>query len=395
MNPRTLLAILLAAVLPACSRPPAAPVDVPVAATPAEPGPGAEAAAPATPAVPATMKDDHVVAAPRTFDNLTVFPITAKTQVDVGPISTLDDAIRSGRAEVREVGSEAAAAMNIEVRHRSGARVNTLVIENKGTIPVYVLAGTVVKGGNQDRQIGQDFIIDANQVADVDAFCVEHGRWTGQRDGQATGGKFSTASQLVTSSVRAAGQYQKNQGEVWAKVADVNAFNKKSAASGTLMATLDDSEIVKRREALARQVTAYLAGVQPNGDLVGIAYAVDGHVRGARWFVNHTVFDLYRATLVNTAAVDAITASAQRDPTKPAPKIPDLAPAAVTSFIAGIEAAKVAEARDTAAANTNEYKETTAAYGSKTMMKPKKAAGAPPTAAPPPAVMMSSDYLSK
>jgi hypothetical protein len=161
------------------------------------------------------------------------------------------------------------------------------------------------------------------------------------------------------------------------------------------MATLDDGEVVKRRDALARQVTTYLQGVQPNGELVGIAYAVDGRVRGARWFVNHTVFDLYRATLVNTASIDAITAAAQRDPTKPAPKIADLAPAAVTSFIAGIEAAKVGEARDTAAANTNEYKETAAAYGSKTMMKAKKAADAPPASAPPKPVMMSSDYLSK
>ena len=42
--------------------------------------------------------------------------------------------------------------------------MNTLVIENKGDVPIYVLAGTVVKGGKQDRQIGQDFIIEGKKT---------------------------------------------------------------------------------------------------------------------------------------------------------------------------------------------------------------------------------------
>jgi hypothetical protein len=399
------LVFALAAMAVACTHPPAAapnpyaeasPVattDAP-ASTAAPPAAaaradGAEASNPAPSAEPSPekvgVKDMPTIGAPKTFENLTVFPISSKTQIDVGPLTTLDAAVKKGDAEVREVGSGPSA-------HASGARVNALVIENKGKVPIYVLAGTVVKGGNQDRQIGQDFIIDPKQVADVDAFCVEHGRWTGSRDGHATSGKFEAGAQLVTSHVRAAGQYQQNQGEVWAKVADVNAANKKSAASGTLFATLDDGEVAQHKAAMVERVLGYLRSVAPAGGVVGIAYAVDGRVRGARWFANHSIYDLYATTLANTAAVDAITAAASRGPGKPPPAAVALTPASVTSFIAEVEAGKVDATRETPAANTNEYQQSYRAWGSKTKLK--RAMPAPAGAPPAPAPTISHDVLS-
>jgi hypothetical protein len=420
-EPRDLLA--LAAIAPACNRS-ASPNGMPAETAPQNAGvrgdandPGAsvttssvgDGAAGMTvetgPSV--TIADDHTIGQAQVFENLTVFPITSEKQIDVGPMTTLEAALKKHEAEVREVGVEGAQPSPVPVpstRHRhgaasssAGAQVNTLVIENKGTVPIYVLAGTVVKGGNQDRQIGQDFILDAKQTAGVDAFCVEHGRWNAERNGHATEGRFDTMTQLVTSSVRAAGQYQQNQGEVWAKVADVNAANKKSAASGTLLATLDDGDVAKHRAALAGRVLAFLGGVKPSKDVVGIAYAVDGRVRGARWFVNHTIFDLYRETLANTAAVDAITAVAARDPQKPAPTAASLAlaPAAVDAFIHDVAATKVKAERDTQAANVNEYREGEKGYGSKTMFKPRAAAHAPAAAAPAKAIELSEDVLSK
>jgi hypothetical protein len=392
--------LALAAFAPACSRTPTRAAPPSLDPPPSEPATASPRAAPDV--AKAGPTDDHVIGAPRTFENLTVFPITAKTQVDVGPLTTLEAALATHEAEVREIGSAPPSSRgsldesNVQ-RRGGGAQVNALVIENKGAVPIYVLAGTVVKGGNQDRQIGQDFIVDARQVTSVDAFCVEHGRWTGERDGHVTEGKFVTVNQLVTSSVRAAGQYQQNQGEVWAKVADVNAANKKSAASGTLLATLDDGEVAKHRAALAAQVVAYLKDARPEGDVVGLAYAVDGRVRGARWFVNHTIYDLYRQTLVNTAAVDAITASATQDPSKPRLPVEALTPRSVTAFIDEIEATKVKSARAASQANSNEYRESDRGYGSRTMMVMPAATASPggPPAAPAKKVQLSSDFLGK
>ena len=329
------------------------------------------------PAHAAANADDHSIGNATAFGNLVVFPVTSRSQVDVGPLISLDDALAKGTAEVREVAG--------------GGSVNTLVIQNKGTVPVFVLAGTIVKGGNQDRQIGQDFIIESKQTTPVDAFCVEHGRWNGQRNGQSTAGQFGTSEVLATSKVRAAGQYKKDQGEVWSKVSEANSANHQRPASDTFLASVDDAAMKKERAELAAKIEAALGTVQPQQDLVGIGYSIDGDVRGVRWFAHHDVFEMVRKKLVTGIAFDAIVARAEaqaqnRPPsTKPAP-----APAAVEAFVKSVDTAAVSEQRDTAGANVNEYKESSTAYGSKTMFK-----GAPSKPGASPRKPVSSDFTAK
>jgi hypothetical protein len=313
------------------------------------------------------------IGAPKTFDNLTVFPVTSKFQDELGPLTTLDDALAKKAAAVRETGAD-------DQGRVESAQVNALVIENKGTVPIYVLAGTVVKGGKQDRQIGQDFIIGAHQTIPVDAFCIEPGRWTADRNGVATGGQFGSIGILTPSDVRAAAEYHQNQSEVWSKVGEVNAANRKSAASGTLLATIDSADIVEKRTALAGKVDGYLKGVQPGDAVVGFAYAVDGKVRSVRYFANHKVFEMFRTTLVNTAAMDAITAqSVAAASGHPAAAPPPVAPAAVSQFIKDAESGDKKSDRDTPAANMNTYQASDHAYESRTMLK----AGPSPAGQPP------------
>ena len=329
------------------------------------------------PAHASASADDHSIGNPTALGNLVVFPVTSRSQVDVGPLISLDDAIAKGKAEVREVAG--------------GGSVNTLVIQNKGEIPVFVLAGTIVKGGNQDRQIGQDFIIESKQTTPVDAFCVEHGRWNGQRNGTATAGQFGTSEVLATSKVRAAGQYKKDQSEVWSKVSEANSANHQRPASDTFLASVDDAALKKERTELAEKIEAALGLIQPQQELVGIAYAIDGDVRGVRWFAHHDVFEMVRKKLVTGIAFDAIVARAEaqaqhRPPsTKPTP-----AATAVDAFVKSVDVTAVTEQRDTAGGNTNEYKESSQAYGSKTMFK-----GAPSKPGASPRKPVSSDFTAK
>ena len=310
------------------------------------------------------------VGEPLVVENLTIFPMHGAPEQNPIALTTLDAALAKGDAVVSEMGGDA---------RGDGAEVNRLQIANKGKLPIYVLAGTIVKGGKQDRQIGQDFVIEQGKKVAVDAFCVEQGRWTTERAGRATGGKFSAGKGLSQSSVRGAAQYKRDQGEVWSKVSEVNAAYKKSAPSGTLMATLDDANLGKRRAALVHQLDAALKRAEAQAPVVGLGYAVDGKVRNVRWFQSANAFSLFRGTLLESAALDALTA--QQAGSKP--NAPKVEAAAVDSFISDVEAAK-GEERDTAAQNRNEYKEGKSGYGSKTRLK------SAPAAAP-----ISQDYLAK
>lgn len=366
-------------------------------------------------AVPAGIElgNGFRVAAPVVVEDLVLFPITAAKQVKLGPVTTLEAALAKGQAEVREMGARSDAPANRSPRRRDpqqapqqaqnavqqaggrglegfggSARVDTLVIENKGDLAIYVLAGTVVKGGRQDRQIGQDFIVGAHDTVPVDAFCVERGRWSGTRAGKFTGGKFSVTGQLAGTKVRAAAQHKKNQAEVWSEVSKVNTANGKSASSGTLMATLDDENIRKQREALVAKLEAALGRVSPRKSVVGFAYALDGKVQSARWFVNHDLFRLHRETLLNTAAVGALTARGG----KPATAARRVEAKAVSTFVKEIEKAPKQESRAAGKRGENDYIEAPKGYGSKTKMRaPSTRAGKKPK----PAVPISADYTAK
>ncbi|MBK7585103.1 MAG: hypothetical protein IPI67_33555 [Myxococcales bacterium] len=327
---------------------------------------------------------------PIALDDLSIFPIFSADQQDPGSMTTLPLALAAGVAEVREVGGQAAdQAPNsnregegqAELPLGPGPTVNTLVIANNGDTPIYVLAGTVVKGGNQDRQIAQDFVVGARATVPVEAFCVEHGRWTGERDGVGTRGKFESEGALANAKVRAAGQYESNQSEVWSEVAKVNAAHGKHAASGTLMATLDDAQLSRERAELGKRIEGALASARPSDELIGMAYAVGGRVKGVRWFASHQLFELFRATLVGTAAVDALTERGGAAP-KPAPA---MVAGDVGRFMRDIDGAKP-EQKATRAGNVNSYKKAKAGYGSSTLYKPSPAATQIP---------LSRDYVGK
>lgn len=303
--------------------------------------------------------------------SITVFPIFAESQQDLGPMVSLQRALAEKTAEVREHGAD-----DDEAEDR--ATVGKLVLENRGDKPIFVLAGTIVKGGKQDRQIGQDFIVAAHSVASVDAFCVEHGRWDASREGVTTGGKFEAVAQLATAKVRAAGQYKENQGEVWSEVASVNAAHGKQAPSGTLLASVDDGELKKQREQLARRIDTGLRAAQPSAALVGMAYAVHGKVKGVRWFANRDLFAMFQDVLVNSAAMDAIS-------TAPEANAPVVSAKAVVSFVKDVDRAAVEE-KDTSADNVNRYRKAEKGWGSSTKLKASPKAHAAP---------VSKDYLTK
>ncbi|RLB49666.1 MAG: hypothetical protein DRI90_24350 [Deltaproteobacteria bacterium] len=317
---------------------------------------------PGAPGVP--LQPGVSVGLGQAFANLTVFPVYARVQQELGEFTTLDLAIKSKKAQVRE--------------QKGGARVNQLVIENQGKQTILVLAGTVVKGGNQDRQVAQDFVISANTTVPIDAFCVERGRWQGARQGKATGGKFTALDTLAHSKVRVAGQYKGNQQQVWAEVSKVNRANRKVSSSDTLAATLDDKQIKARRKRLDKQVASYVDQLPAKAQVVGLAYAVNGKVRGVRWFMNRQLFAMHRGTLVNTAVVEAMTgkAAAKRHHQKVA--APQVDPTAVAKFVREIAASKQRQARVTKTANVNHYRTGKKGAGSRALLP--AAPGAKPKA---------------
>jgi len=315
--------------------------------------------------VVARLDDRHTLAAPVTVGNLTVWPVLTDRPLDLGEFLTLDEALAKGAAEVREAGAalpaaqeeapsapptqtpeEANQTLSQVLQTLDGASVNTLVIENKGNLPILVCAGTVVKGGNQDRQIGQDFVLKANSTTPVDAFCVEPGRWTSDRLGQETLGKFQVLEGMATAKVRAKGQYEKDQGGVWQEVAAVNAtpVDPPLALAGqpivrsSSFAVAFDQKAIASAEDLKRCEDAVKKHFAARKDAVGFAYAINGKPVAVRTFAHPRLLGRQFDDFVRGMATEALLAKGE-------PAAKPASASDVVALVAKISAAdeKVAE----------------------------------------------------
>ncbi len=255
---------------------------------------------------------DHYALGPEVaVENLTVWPVYSDQPLDIGEFRTLREAEEKGEAVIREIGGAGAqqiAQVQVRGNDAGGAEVGRLVIENKGSLPILVCAGTIVKGGNQDRQIGQDFVVKAGTTVPVDSFCVERGRWNGQREGKSTNGRFKVSQYMAPSSVRASGQYDKDQGEVWKNVKQINDV-RGTQGLGTSLNNATDKSDKQARETesrLAQAVRAHFAKIGPKeGQLVGFAYAINGQPVSVRTFAHNRVFSGQFEAFVHAMCMEA------------------------------------------------------------------------------------------
>ena len=110
---------------------------------------------------PATVAD-YTVSGPYTHKNLTIFLLHGAGQSQGRAPLTLQEAMKRKQVVVRETGD-----------------VNRLTIQNRSNQDVFVQAGDIVKGGQQDRVLALDLIVPPkSRRIPIEAFCVEQGRWS-------------------------------------------------------------------------------------------------------------------------------------------------------------------------------------------------------------------------
>jgi hypothetical protein len=153
------------------------------------------------------------LADPIRYENLTVFPVVSRQPVDTANFATLDESLSAGQVTIAEGGVDAMRrsrdGLPVAIPEQHGASVNQLVLINRGSKPLLLLAGELVSGGKQDRIIAKDRIVPPGAAPlPLDVFCVEAGRWS-------SGAQFSAGQVMVHPSVREQAVVVQEQAKVW------------------------------------------------------------------------------------------------------------------------------------------------------------------------------------
>lgn len=232
---------------------------------------------------------DLQVSGPYRLEHFELFFIEKPAAPDF-EVVTLEEALQNGTATVRELDQP---------------RVEAVVVENRGSLPLFIHAGDVIRGGRQDRAAVADVIIPpAAGSAEVRVFCVERGRWEG-------GQKFHASDYTVTSKeLRLSIRLKKDQGEVWDSVVTskdsirMSLKNLRAARSTSLAEELTSEEV---RSRVRRWERALVPILQRHPGASGLAFAVSGRINTIDVYHSPAIFRKMFRKLVRSYAVEALS----------------------------------------------------------------------------------------
>jgi len=259
-----------------------------------------------------TTSHEYKVLPPITRGNLSLFPIVGGTEFNTAHLLTLDEGLRSGAVVVTEAGSlQGLVRPGTRYRQYSGAEVNKLVLVNNSDRPLLLLAGEVVTGGKQDRVIGVDRIVPPkSDPIDLSVFCVEPGRWVASSDHFT-----SMSSAMAQPSVRMPAMAERDQHQVWAKVASANAAAAPMAGvvggplgGGTTSyaKVMQNPEVEKKVTSVAANYDGLLHELRKVG-ATGVVVAVNGNITWGDVFASTDLLERYWQKLIRSYAAESLT----------------------------------------------------------------------------------------
>ncbi len=190
--------------------------------------------------------------------------------------------------------------------------VNELAIENLSkTDEVFVQAGDIVKGGQQDRVLAVDLIVAARSgKTPIDAFCVEHGRW--QQRGAEPAEQFGSSDGMVaTKELKMAAKESRSQAKVWDEVAVAQRSLSRSvnddvagvASRSSLQLTIENEKVQESAAAYTKKLSSI---VEEKSDVIGYVFAINGKLNSADVYASGALFKRFWPKLLRTTAIEAV-----------------------------------------------------------------------------------------
>jgi len=293
-------------------------------------------------AAQAETVDGYRLSGPVVHGNLAIYFVHGESRSGPVPL-TLAEALDKKTVDVRDIG-----------------RVNELTIENKGDEKIFIQAGDIVKGGQQDRVLAVSLLLKPRSGAlSITSFCVEQGRWSAR--GSEAVDKFSSANAALpsrsakldlagapasTAAAPEGASVGKRQQEIWKTVSEIQGkLTSNLSAPVAAPRSRTSLQLALENGGLERAQADYVQALQPLGekddDIVGYVFAINGKINSADIYPSNGLFRKMWPKLLRASVTEAL---GERDlPTAPPPPV-----ATATSFLSTPVDAKTVEKGATA-----------------------------------------------
>jgi len=228
-----------------------------------------------------------------THKNLTIFLIRGENKV-MRDYLTLEEAMVQKKITLHETGS-----------------VGELSVDNISLDYVFIMAGDIVKGGRQDRTMGEDIVLaPGDEKVPLKSFCVEQSRW-GSR-GEESAVYFSTSDKYLNNrALKYSIREEKSQHRVWEEVEGyqerVSKKMKEEVRSRTSPSSL---QLTLENEKIKSSISEYMDTLQlafeGKNDILGFVFFINGKISTVETFGHATLFKKLQKKLLEAAASEAL-----------------------------------------------------------------------------------------
>ena len=199
-------------------------------------------------------------------------------------------------------------------RQNDMGAVNNLTVQNKSTETIYLMAGDVVKGGNQDRVLAQDMILPPRTLRDIEVFCVEKGRWQYRGETSEELNEIEKKSKkvfaftgyynVVSNDIRKTVKHNKSQTDVWNAVGKLTTTNNATTSTGTYTGLESSQDYTNERD---RYLNYFTDKFDRTDNVIGMVVVNGKKVLGADVFNHPELFKKQYKVLLHSYVTDAIT----------------------------------------------------------------------------------------
>jgi hypothetical protein len=257
--------------------------------------------------VPFTV--DKAQAATLSFGNLRLYPIIATPEhiaahVRLARLKNLKEAIGMNGFHITEKKPYG--------RFDDMGAVNSLTVQNKTQDTIYLMAGDVVQGGNQDRLLAEDMIVPPRTITDIKVFCAEPNRWEArpnvnsnpspqsQQKQYAFTGYYNVASNEIRKIAKQSGDQQ----AIWDKIGEWTAHHDAVSPTGAYAALEDAEAFTSNRD---QYLDFFNKQMKLPDHTIGIIAVSGDKVLGADIFNHPTLFNKQFPSLLHAYVTDVIT----------------------------------------------------------------------------------------
>ncbi len=178
---------------------------------------------------------------------------------------------------------------------RDSGRVGEVIVRNRGSRHVFLMAGELLFGGRQNRMLRDDVLLwPESDAVTVPVYCVQRGRWQGRED-------FGVSAGLSAFGLRRQALRGASQERVWGDVRELSqAFSIRSPTED-YGAVIESGTVNRRLEGYRN----YYRRCFPRRT-IGVVAARGGEPLGADLFCNPRLFNELRDEVVDSYAFEVI-----------------------------------------------------------------------------------------